>query len=121
MRRYTWAVTDCLFCKIVAGEIPTEFVYEDEHVVAFPDINPQAPVHVLVVPRRHVESLSAAADDEQGILEHVSVGAARVAAGQGVADSGYRTVTNTGRDAQQSVPHLHVHVIGGRQLGWPPG
>jgi histidine triad (HIT) family protein len=113
-------VTDCLFCRIVSGEVPAQFVYEDDAVVAFPDINPQAPVHVLVVPRRHVPDLTAAAEDPD-LVARVTAGAAKVAALQGIGDSGYRTVVNTGPDAQQSVQHLHVHVIGGRQMGWPPG
>jgi histidine triad (HIT) family protein len=113
-------VTDCLFCRIAAGEIPTDFVYEDDEVVAFPDINPQAPVHVLVVPRRHVPNLTEAAQDPV-LVGHVTAAVAKVAADQGVGESGYRSVVNTGSDAQQSVQHLHVHVIGGRQMGWPPG
>jgi histidine triad (HIT) family protein len=110
-----------LFCRIAAGEIPADFVYQDEDVVAFPDISPQAPVHVLVIPRRHVESLSTAAQADPQILASLGSAAARVAESQGIAESGYRSVINTGADAQQSVPHLHVHVIGGRELGWPPG
>jgi histidine triad (HIT) family protein len=113
-------VTDCLFCKIASGEIPAEFVYEDDVVVAFPDINPQSPVHVLVVPRRHIADLTAAAHDPD-LLGRVTAAAAQVAADQGVAESGYRTVVNTGPDAQQSVQHLHLHVMGGRPFGWPPG
>jgi histidine triad (HIT) family protein len=114
-------VTDCLFCRIAAGEIPAEFVYQDEDVVAFPDINPQAPVHVLVIPRRHVPDLTAAAGADAPLLSKLGAAAARVAVSQGIADSGYRSVINTGPNAQQSVHHLHVHVIGGRELGWPPG
>lgn len=113
-------MTDCLFCRIAAGEIPTDFVYEDDDVVAFRDINPQASVHILVVPRRHVPDLTAAAEDSDLIGRVVSV-VAKVAADQGVDRSGYRSVVNTGPDAQQSVQHLHVHVIGGRQMDWPPG
>lgn len=111
-------MTECLFCRIVAGEIPAQVVYEDDAVVAFRDVNPQAPVHVLVVPREHVPTLTAAAAD---LVGRVAAAATTVAAQQGIEESGYRTVVNTGPDAQQSVPHLHFHVIGGRQLGWPPG
>jgi histidine triad (HIT) family protein len=114
-------VTDCLFCRIVAGEIPTSFVYQDEDVVAFADINPQAPVHVLVIPRTHFSTLAETAAADPGLVGHVAQVAARIAQEQGIADTGYRTVVNTGADAQQSVLHLHMHVLGGRQLGWPPG
>ena len=113
---------DCIFCKIVAGEIPAALVYEDEYAVAFRDINPQAPVHVLVIPRTHVASLSDAADaEERELLGNVMSAAARVAAQEGLREGGYRTVINTGAGAGQSVFHLHVHVIGGRDLAWPPG
>jgi histidine triad (HIT) family protein len=113
-------VTECLFCRIATGEIPAQFVYEDDAVVAFQDVNPQAPVHVLVIPRKHVPTLTAAADDPE-LVARVVAAAAVVAAQQGIEESGYRTVVNTGPDAQQSVQHLHLHVIGGRPLGWPPG
>jgi len=113
---------DCLFCKIVAGKIPVEFIYEDEHAVAFRDINPQSPVHALVIPRAHVESLSdAAAQQDTSVLGHLMHAAARVAGEQGLSEQGYRTVINTGAGAGQSVFHLHVHVLGGRPLLWPPG
>lgn len=111
-------MADCLFCKIAQGAIPAQIVYQDEHAIAFRDLNPQAPVHVLVVPRAHVPSL--AEIDEASclcVLQAVN----RVAIQEGLAESGYRVVTNVGRDAQQSVPHLHWHVLGGRSLGWPPG
>jgi histidine triad (HIT) family protein len=114
-------VTDCLFCRIAAGEIPAQVVYEDDDVLAFRDIDPQAPVHVLVIPRRHVANLTVAASEDPELVARVTAAAAAVAAQEGVSQSGYRTVVNTGPDAQQSVEHLHLHVIGGRQLGWPPG
>jgi histidine triad (HIT) family protein len=114
-------VTDCLFCRIVSGDIPTKFLYEDDEVVAFRDIDPKAPVHVLVVSRRHVENYASATDDDRVLLGHMAWGAAEVARREGIADGGFRTVVNNGPDAQQSVPHLHMHVLGGRQLGWPPG
>lgn len=111
-------MADCLFCRIVAGEIPAQLVYEDEHAVAFRDIDPQAPVHVLVIPRRHIPSI-ASLDGEECANQMAAI--RNVAEQQGVADSGYRVVTNHGPDAQQSVFHLHWHVLGGRAMGWPPG
>lgn len=115
------AEQDCIFCKIVAGEIPADIVFQDERVVAFRDINPQAPVHVLVIPREHIESLNDAAQADEAPLGHLLRVAARVANEQGVAESGYRTVINTGAGAGQSVFHIHVHLLGGRPLTWPPG
>jgi histidine triad (HIT) family protein len=112
---------DCLFCRIVAGEIPADLVYQDESCIAFRDINPQAPVHVLVIPREHIESLDEAGQRDEGTLGHLLRVAARVANKQGLSESGYRTVINTGAGAGQSVFHLHLHVIGGRTLSWPPG
>ena len=112
---------DCLFCRIVAGEIPADVVHQDERAVAFRDINPQAPVHVLVVPRDHLESLDEAALSDEALLGHLLRVAARVANDQGLSEGGYRTVINTGAGAGQSVFHLHLHVLGGRSLAWPPG
>ena len=112
---------DCLFCRIVAGEIPADIVFQDERAVAFRDINPQAPVHVLVIPRDHLESLDEAARSDEALLGHLLRVAARVANDQGLSEGGYRTVVNTGAGAGQSVFHLHLHVLGGRALAWPPG
>jgi histidine triad (HIT) family protein len=112
---------NCLFCRIVAGEIPADVVYKDERCLAFRDTNPQSPVHVLVVPRDHLDSLDDAAQRDEAMLGHLLRVAARVANEQGLSESGYRTVINTGAGAGQSVSHLHVHVLGGRQLNWPPG
>jgi histidine triad (HIT) family protein len=109
----------CLFCRIVSGEIPAALVAENEVAVAFRDIAPQAPMHVLVVPRRHLASLATA--DDAAELGAVFTLAADVARAAGVADAGYRVVSNVGADGGQSVGHLHVHVLGGRALGWPPG
>ena len=115
-------MTDCIFCKIVAGEIPAQLVYEDERTVAFRDINAQAPTHVLVIPREHVASLAEAAErGERELLGDVLAAAAEVAAQEGLREGGYRTVINTGAGAGQSVFHLHAHVLGGRPLAWPPG
>ncbi len=112
---------DCLFCRIVAGEITADVVYRDERSLAFRDINPQAPVHLLVIPHEHMESLDEATQRDEAILGHLLRVAARVANEQELSESGYRTVINTGRGAGQSVFHLHVHVLGGRDLAWPPG
>jgi histidine triad (HIT) family protein len=111
----------CLFCKIIAGEIPGDFVHQDERCVVIRDINPQAPVHVLVVPKEHLESLDDAAQKDEQLLGHLLRVSARVANEQGHGESGYRTVINTGAGAGQSVFHLHVHVLAGRPLSWPPG
>jgi histidine triad (HIT) family protein len=112
---------DCLFCRIIAGEVPSDVVYRDERSLAFRDINPQAPVHLLVIPREHMESLDDATQKDEAILGHLLRVAARVANEQGLSESGYRAVVNTGAGAGQSVFHLHVHVLGGRALNWPPG
>lgn len=112
---------NCLFCRIVAGEIPADIVHQDERCLAFRDTNPQAPVHVLVVPREHMESLDEATQKDEALLGHLLRVAARVANEEGISESGYRTLINTGAGAGQSVFHLHVHVLGGRQLNWPPG
>jgi histidine triad (HIT) family protein len=111
----------CLFCQIVAGEVPADIVHQDERCVAFRDINPQAPVHVLIIPRDHTESLDEATQKDEALLGHLLRVAARVANEQGLSESGYRTVINTGAGAGQSVFHLHLHVLGGRPLSWPPG
>lgn len=109
----------CLFCRIVAGEIPAQIVAQNDVCVAFRDVAPQAPLHVLVVPRAHVPSLGAAGDP--GTVGAVALLAAQVARDAGYGDSGFRTVVNDGPDAGQSVPHLHMHVLAGRPLAWPPG
>jgi len=111
--------SDCLFCRIVRKEIPAKLVAEDEHCLAFRDINPQAPVHVLVVPKKHIPSLNEATDPE--ILGRMDLMAAAIARAEGVAEGGYRTVVNTNAGAGQTVFHIHLHLLGGRLLGWPPG
>lgn len=110
---------DCLFCRIVRKEIPAKLVYESEDCIAFRDINPQAPVHVLVIPRAHVVSLNDATD--AAAVGRLALVAAEIAKSEGVAESGYRVVANTNRDGGQSVFHLHLHLLGGRSLAWPPG
>src|SRR6266568_764456 len=112
----------CLFCQIIAGEIPAELVHEDELCVAIRDINPQAPTHVLIIPREHIESLDDASQKDETLLGHLLRISARVANEHGLGDGGgYRAVINNGRGAGQSVFHLHVHVLGGREMTWPPG
>lgn len=113
--------SDCIFCKIVAGDIPAKVIYRDDHVTAFHDLHPQAPVHVLVVPNRHVESLATLTADDAAAAGRLLTTAHQLATTLGVAESGYRVVVNMGPDASLSVFHLHAHVIGGRRLGWPPG
>ncbi len=109
----------CLFCRIVSGEIPATVIARNEHALAFRDIAPRAPVHVLVIPTRHIASLNAA--DDAAELGHLALLAAEVARLEGVAESGYRVVANTGSDGGQTVHHLHLHVLGGRTMNWPPG
>jgi histidine triad (HIT) family protein len=111
----------CLFCGIVTGNVPADVVRDGERTVAFRDVNPQAPVHVLVIPRDHHADLGALAAADPTLLAEVFREAAAVAAAEGLADSGYRVVLNSGRDSGQTVAHLHAHVLGGRGLGWPPG
>jgi len=112
-------VMDCLFCKISSGQVPSKVVLQDDEMFAFEDINPQAPVHVLVVPKRHVGGLNDAGD--RALLGRLLETAARVAKKKGIAESGYRVVANSGREGGQTVFHLPVHVLGGRQMTWPPG
>jgi len=113
-------MTGCIFCRIAAREIPASIVYEDERAVAFADTNPKAPVHLLVIPRRHITSLNDPVEDAD-LLGHLLAVSAQVARENKVDGTGFRTVINTNADAGQSVFHLHVHVLGGRVLGWPPG
>lgn len=110
---------ECLFCRIVRREIPAGIVYETEDVLAFRDINPEAPVHVLIVPKKHVESLDRATD--AAMLGKMSLAAAEIARAKGIAEDGYRTVMNTNAAAGQTVFHIHMHLLGGRRLTWPPG
>jgi histidine triad (HIT) family protein len=113
-------MSDCLFCKIVKGEIPSKKVYEDDEFFAFHDINPQAPTHVLVIPRRHVASLDEAVDGDHALLGRLLLKCQHLAKELGIA-GGYRVVNNCGASAGQSVFHVHFHLLGGRAMGWPPG
>ncbi|RCV50582.1 HIT domain-containing protein [Marinitenerispora sediminis] len=112
---------DCLFCKIVAGEVPAEIVREGERTVAFRDINPQAPTHVLIIPKDHYRDAAAAGRAGRGVLDEIAVAAEEVAKAEGVAANGFRLVFNTGPGAGQTVFHVHGHLLGGRGLEWPPG
>jgi len=111
---------DCLFCKIAAGDIPVTRLYEDEQVLAFPDIHPQAPVHILIIPKLHLQSLDETTAENSPLLGHLLTTAAEIARQQSLTH-GYRTVINTGPDGGQTVGHLHVHLLGGRAMHWPPG
>jgi histidine triad (HIT) family protein len=112
---------DCIFCKIAAGQIGGSPLFQDEQVTAFRDINPQAPVHILIVPNRHIVSLNEADEADQALLGYLFLIASKLAQQEGIADGGYRLVVNTGADGGQSVFHLHLHLLGGRRMTWPPG
>ena len=113
--------TDCLFCRIIAGEIPSTPVHQDDRVVAFEDINPQAPRHLLICPRKHLATLNDVAEQDEALMGHVVRVASDLAKGLGIAEDGYRLVANCQRGAGQSVFHIHFHLLGGRTFGWPPG
>ena len=114
-------MTDCLFCRIASGEIPADIVYEDDELLAFNDINPQAPTHVLVVPRRHIATLNDLTADDVGLVGRLIHRATVIAAERGHAESGYRTVFNCNAEAGQTVFHIHLHLLAGRPMTWPPG
>jgi histidine triad (HIT) family protein len=114
-------VDDCIFCRIVAGEIPSDVVYRDEYVTAFRDIEPMAPVHVLVIPNEHLASTDELEERHEAAMGRLLRAAGQIARDEGVAGHGYRLTINTGRNANQLVPHLHLHLMGGRPFGWPPG
>ena len=113
-------MTDCLFCRLANHEIPASIVYEDERVLAFSDINPQAPTHILVIPKRHIASLNEIGVEDDQLLGELVRRAAAIAKERGLAAGGFRTVFNTNRDAGQTVPHIHLHLLGGRPMAWPP-
>lgn len=112
---------DCLFCKIASGDIPSNKAYEDDQVLVFHDISPVAPVHVLIVPKKHIGSLNETGEADAALLSHVFKVAVQVASDLGIAEAGYRIVNNCGKDGGQTVAHLHFHLLGGRDLDWPPG
>ncbi len=111
----------CIFCQVATRDKPAKLLYQDEDCVAFEDINPKAPVHVLVIPRKHLASLNHAGQDDERLLGHLLTVAARVAREKGIGDTGYRALINTNAEAGQTVFHLHLHVLGGRIMRWPPG
>ncbi len=107
---------DCIFCKIAQGQIPSTFLYEDDQIVVINDINPQTPVHMLVLPKKHIQSLAAAQEEDRDLLGHMLMTAKHMAQERGIAESGFRIIINTGRDGAQTVTHLHMHIMGGKQL-----
>lgn len=113
--------SDCLFCKIIAGDIDADTVFESDDVIAFRDINPQAPTHVLIIPKRHISTINDLEDNDADIVGRLLLAAKSIAAQEGIADPGYRTVMNCNEAAGQSVFHIHLHLLGGRGLSWPPG
>ena len=112
---------ECIFCMIAKHEIPSQVVYEDEEIVAFKDLNPGAPVHILIIPKRHIPGLMALSEEDTALVGRIVLAANHLAEESAIAKSGFRIVTNCGEDAGQSVPHLHFHLLGGRPMGWPPG
>ncbi len=114
-------MADCLFCRIINREIPSSIVYEDDRLIAFNDINPQAPTHVLILPKRHIASLNDLTPADDAIVGEMARRAAAIALEKGISAGGYRTVFNTNRDAGQTVFHIHLHLLGGRAMHWPPG
>lgn len=112
---------ECLFCKIIAGEIPSNKVYSDDDVYAFHDIYPAAPTHILIIPKKHLCNTTAATEEDQSLMGKLLLKANEIAREQGLAEAGYRYVINTGEDGGQTVDHLHLHILGGRALSWPPG
>lgn len=114
-------VVECVFCKIIDGKIPTEFLHSDDLVVAFRDISPKAPTHLLLMPRAHIQSAAQLTEEDADMLGRLFAVAAKLAKDAGIKETGYRIVTNSGEGAGQSVPHLHFHLMGGRTMSWPPG
>lgn len=114
-------MTSCIFCRIAAGEIPATIVRQDEDTVAFRDLDPKAPLHVLIIPRRHIASINDLQATDEAVMGRLFTAAREIAAAEGVSEGGYRVVMNAGPDAGQSVPHVHLHLLGGRTLHWPPG
>lgn len=111
---------DCLFCKIVDGDIPAEILYQDDHVIAFRDINPQAPFHALVIPRKHIATVNDIADEDRELVGHMVQVAGKIAQREGFSEDGFRTVLNCNSHGGQTVYHIHLHLLGGKPMGWPP-
>ncbi|QYZ66977.1 MAG: hypothetical protein OI74_10780 [Gammaproteobacteria bacterium (ex Lamellibrachia satsuma)] len=114
-------MSDCLFCKMVSGDIQPNVVYEDDDVLAFRDLNPQAPTHILVIPKRHISTLNDLEPGDEALMGNLVLSAARIAENEGIAEAGYRTLLNCNAEAGQTVFHIHLHLLGGRPMGWPPG
>lgn len=114
-------MSDCLFCKMVSGDIQPNVVYEDDDVLAFRDLNPQAPTHILVIPKRHISTLNDLESGDEALMGNLVLTAARIAEKEGIAEAGYRTLLNCNAEAGQTVFHIHLHLLGGRPMGWPPG
>lgn len=112
---------DCIFCKIIKGEIPSEKVYEDNQVISFKDINPEAPFHVLIIPKKHISTINELTENDEQLIGHVYTAAAKIAKQFNIDESGYRIVSNCGKDGGQTVGHVHFHFLAGRTLSWPPG
>jgi histidine triad (HIT) family protein len=114
-------MNDCLFCKIIAGEVPSKKVYETKDIFAFEDVNPVAPTHILIIPKKHLETMLELSEEHRDLIGDIHLAANHIARIRGIAETGYRIVTNCGRDANQTVFHIHFHLIGGRKMEWPPG
>lgn len=114
-------MSDCIFCKIIKGEIPNTKIYEDDKIISFKDIEPAAPVHVLIIPKKHIESLNEVDDEAAEIIAHIFKTVPKLVRELGISEDGYRIVSNCGKDGGQSVEHVHFHLLGGRSLNWPPG
>ncbi|MEW6739869.1 MAG: histidine triad nucleotide-binding protein [Nitrospirota bacterium] len=114
-------MSDCIFCKIIDKKIPARIIYEDEHAIAFEDVNPQAPVHTLVIPRKHIPTLLDIKEEDNNLIGHLVKVANKIANDKGIAERGFRVVTNCNPESGQTVYHIHLHILGGRQMHWPPG
>ncbi len=114
-------MADCIFCRIISGDVPADMIHKDEMVTAFRDVNPQAPTHVLIVPNKHIASLNDLTGEDKALVGHIVQTAVQIASSEGLAERGFRVVANCGPEAGQSVDHIHFHLLGGRALGWPPG
>jgi histidine triad (HIT) family protein len=114
-------MSDCIFCKIASGDIPAEKIYENDQVIGFRDLNPQAPTHILVIPKKHVSTINDLKDEDKSLVGDMFLAAKQIAADEGLSERGYRTVMNCNEEAGQTVFHIHLHLLGGRRMQWPPG